>query len=74
MNNKIRNFLNDKFGDKVKFVGDVHQNGEKIYFNVQIRDAEIEIPESIQILNIDVSFHLSTYIKMQINKNLLIEY
>jgi hypothetical protein len=74
MYTKIRNFLSDKFNADIILIGDIHENGEKINFNVQIKDADIDIPESCQVLNIDASLGLGTYIKIQINKSELPDY
>jgi len=74
METKIINFLNDKFDVDILFIGDIHENGEKINFNVQIKDAEIDIPKSCQVLNIDASLGFGTYIKFQIDKKELSNY
>jgi hypothetical protein len=74
MHTKIKNFLSDKFNSDINFIGDIHENGEKINFNVQIKDADIDIPVSCQVLNIDASLGLGPYIKFQINKSELLNY
>jgi len=74
METKIRNFLSDKFNADIMFIGDIHENGKKINFNVQIKYVDIDIPNSCQVLNIDSSLGLGTYIKFQINKKVLLNY
>jgi len=74
METKIRNFLSDKFNGDIMFIGDIHENGKKINFNVQIKDAEIDIPLSCRVLNIDADLHLGTYIKLEISKKELLNY
>jgi len=74
MYTKIRNFLSDKFNADIIFIGDIHENSEKINFNVQIKDADIDIPESCRVINIDASLGLGTYVKIQIDKSELLNY
>jgi len=74
MQKKITSFLSDKFNVKILFIGDIHENGNKINFNVQIKNVKIDIPKSCRVLNIDSLLGLGTYIKIEISKNELLNY